>query len=71
MSNYQPELAEFFVPGEDFVYFESEQDLIDKIQYYLEHEDERKQIAYNGWQKIQQFFSYETQFSLIRDTVNK
>lgn len=71
MSNYQPELAEFFVPGEDFVYFESEQDLIDKIQYYLEHENERKQIAYNGWQKIQQFFSYETQFSLIRDTVNK
>ncbi len=71
LSNYQPELAEFFVPGEDFVYFENEQDLLDKIQYYLEHDDERKQIAYNGWQKVQQFFSYETQFSLIRDTVNK
>lgn len=71
LSNYQPELAEYFIPNEDFVYFESEQDLMDKIQYYLEHEDERKQIAYNGWLKIQQFFSYETQFSLIREAVNK
>lgn len=71
LSNYQPELAEFFVPDEEFVYFENEQDLLEKIQYYLEHDDERKRIAYNGWQKVQQFFSYETQFSLIRDTVNK
>ncbi len=65
LSNYQPELAEFFVPGEEFVYFESESDLISKIQYYLTHEDERCRIAYNGWKKIQEYFSYDVRFSKI------
>lgn len=71
LSNYQPELAEFFVPDEEFVYFESEADLLNKIQYYLSHENERKQIAYNGWHKIQEYFSYETQFTKIANEVMK
>lgn len=65
LSNYQPELAEYFIPNEEFVYFESETDLLEKVQYYLIHEDERRQIAYNGWKKIQEQFSYETQFTKI------
>lgn len=71
LSNYQPELAEFFVPDEEFVYFESDEDLLHKIQYYLTHEDERRQIAYNGWLKTQKYFSYETQFiKIINDVTN-
>lgn len=69
MSNYQPELAEYFVPGEDFVYFESEQDLLEKISYYLKHEDERKMIAHNGWKKVQEGFSYEMQLEKILHTL--
>lgn len=69
MSNYQPELAEYFVPDEEFVYFESEADLMNKIQYYLTYEDERKKIAYNGWRKVQECFSYETQFTKIANDI--
>lgn len=65
LSNYQPELAELFVPGEEFVYFESEEDLIDKIDYYLHHEAKRIEIACNGWAKIQEQFSYELLLSKI------
>lgn len=59
LTNYQPELAEFFVPDEDFVYFESPEDMIEKINYYQSHQETRKNIAHNGWQKIQKNFTYE------------
>lgn len=52
LSNYQSELLDYFIPGEDFDYFESPEDMIRKIDYYLEHDDIRKQIAVNGLEKI-------------------
>lgn len=58
LSNYQPELAEYFIPGEDFVYFESEGDLMEKAAYYLAHDEERIRIAGSGWKKVQENFSY-------------
>ena len=37
------------VPGVHFVEVENDNsDLIEKLQYYLEHDDERKEIAHNG-----------------------
>ena len=41
-----------FVPGEDFVYYESKEDLLRKAGYYLDHEEERKAIAKNGHDKV-------------------
>ncbi len=52
LSNYQADFLDDFIPGEDFDYYESEEDLIDKIYYYLSHEDERLQIAQNGHDKV-------------------
>lgn len=52
LSNYQADYLEHFVPGEDFVYYESREDLLDKIGYYLEHEDERRAIAAAGHDKV-------------------
>ncbi len=69
LSNYQPELTEFFVPDEDFVLFESEEDLAAKIEYYLSHEAQRKEIAQNGWQKVQSGFSYEKQLQTLLSAI--
>lgn len=69
LSNYQPELAEFFVPGEEFVYFDSEEDLMGKMEYFLSHEKERMEIAKNGWQKVNNGFSYENRLAEIMDKV--
>lgn len=52
LSNYQSDFMRHFVPGEDFVYYEDNDDLINKIEYYLAHNDEREQIAKNGYDKI-------------------
>ncbi len=56
LSNYQEDFFENFTPGIDFVYYESEEDLLQKINYYLNHEDER--IAINGHDQVAAAHTY-------------
>lgn len=58
LTNFQPELPQFFVPGEDLVYYESLNDLVDKADYFLHHEKERKEIAQNGFQTAKKYHTY-------------
>lgn len=58
LSNFQADFLDNFIPGEDFEYFESQQDLLDKIDYYLSHEDERAAIAKNGHDKVASAHTY-------------
>lgn len=44
-----------FVPGEDFGVYTDFDDLVQKIKYYLENEESRKQIAANGRRKVQSY----------------
>ena len=59
LSNWQPELAEYFTAGEELALFESKEECMEKIAYYLTHEEERKKIAAAGKRKVQELFSYE------------
>ena len=58
LSNYQAELQDYFIPGEDYDYFESQEDMVYKIDYYLGHDDIRKQIAINGKKKIEKYHTF-------------
>lgn len=58
MSNFQADFLDDFVPGEDFVYYESREDLLDKTAYYLSHEEERAAIAANGHGKVAAAHTY-------------
>ena len=58
ITNYQEEVAEYFVDGEDLVMAFTPEDMIEKTAYYLEHDDERKQIARNGQKKVMENFAY-------------
>lgn len=58
LTNYQEDFNRFFMPGEDYVYFDSRQDMMAKIEYYLTNEKERRQIAENGFRKIQEQHTY-------------
>lgn len=53
LTNYQECIGQHFVDGRDLVLFHSEQDMLDKITYYMQHEEERRQIAINGHQAVQ------------------
>ncbi len=52
LTNYQEELLQYFEPGVDFVYYENYEDLLCKAEYYLTHEEERLEIAENGYRKV-------------------
>jgi len=52
LTNYQEELSSYFEIGTDLEVFTSKEELLQKIDYYLTHEEERAAIAKNGYQKI-------------------
>ena len=69
MSNFQHDLAYHFVPGEDFVYYESRKDLLDKIDYYLSNEKERVEIAENAHRKVKEQHTFDVRVREIVDIV--
>ena len=68
LSNYQSEIPEIFVPDEDIVLYDSIPDMLAKIDYYLEHDDERKQIAKNGYEKVKEYHSYDVRIVTMLKT---
>ncbi|MBR2530105.1 MAG: glycosyltransferase [Lachnospiraceae bacterium] len=67
LSNYQTEIAENFINGEDVVMYESIEDAFEKALFYKEHDDLRRQIAQSGHSKAKELFSYEKQLGKIFD----
>ena len=54
LSNYQPELTEYFVPGKEVEIFRNMEEMKEKAAYYLAHETERKRIAMAGYRKVKE-----------------
>lgn len=71
ITNYQRCIEEHFDIGKDIVVYHSLEDLKDKILYYLEHEDERKEIAYNGYMKVRNNHSMINKLDYITEQVMK
>lgn len=71
ITNFQSELLDYFVPGEDLVIYENLDDLLFKVAYYLEHEEERKRIAQNGYEKVKALYTVEKRLEDILYTVWK
>ena len=69
LSNFQTDFLTHFIPDEDFVYFESQEDLLNKCRYYLEHDDKRQQIAQNGYSKVKEYHNYKVRLNEIFDIV--
>lgn len=59
ITNYQPEIMEYFEPGVDLVLYEDVKDLVYKVDYYLKNENERREIALNGQKKVRELFTFE------------
>ncbi|MCR5669752.1 MAG: DUF3880 domain-containing protein [Butyrivibrio sp.] len=58
ITSYQPEIAEYFENGKDLAIAYTPEDMVALTAYYLEHEDERKEIALNGQKKVFENFAY-------------
>ena len=55
---YQKEIDEYFENGKELVMARTPEEMIELTAYYLEHEDERKEIAENGQKKVFDEFAY-------------
>jgi len=55
---YNNGFDELFEDGKHLVTFETEEELIDKIHYYLKHESQREHIARAGQQRVLQQFTH-------------
>ena len=58
LTNFQADFLEHFVPGEDFIYYENINDLMEKVGYYLSNENERLRITRNGYDKVKNHHTY-------------
>ena len=52
-------LGSFFAEGEEVVGYSSADDLIDKIRYYLDHDEERRRIAINAHRRVMRDYRIE------------
>lgn len=67
LSNHQQELAENFIEGKELVMFKSLEECMEKISYYLVHEDERRKIAENGRMAVRERYDLSTQLNRLLD----
>ncbi len=58
LTTYQDEIDECFEDGKDLTIVHTPEEMIARTAYYLEHEDERKEIALNGQKKVFEKFAY-------------
>lgn len=65
LSNWQEEIPELFEEGKEIATFRTPEELLEKTDYYLAHEEERKQIGINGYRKIREYYTYESQLYKI------
>ena len=65
LSNWQEEIPELFVEGKEIATYRTPEELLDKADYYLRHEDERIRIGINGYRKVKEQYTYEHRIEKI------
>ena len=71
ISEFSISLAKWLEDGVDIVFFKSKAELLEKIQYFLSHQDEAKKIAANGAKKIKKQFSCEAVAKRLADLIQE
>lgn len=59
LTNYQPEIEEYFKDGVELVMYAGKEDAMEKVKYYLAHDEEREEIAKRGYDKVVTLFRLE------------
>jgi len=62
-------LTDYYQDGKEIVIYRNTNDMIDKIKYYLEHNEEREAIARAGYERTLREHTYEKRFNEIFKTI--
>ena len=65
LTEYRPFIKEMFRIGEELDVFRSREEQVEKIQYYLNHENERKEIARAGQERVLREHRYRNRLPVI------
>lgn len=66
------EHKKLFEENKEAVYFDSKEELLEKVKYYLTHEDERKKIAQAGYERTRSSgYSYDDRVKEIMEVINE
>jgi spore maturation protein CgeB len=63
------EHQELFKEGIEVEFYDSREELIDKVNYYLEHDDEREAIANAGYHRCQMGYSNEARLNTLLSNI--
>ena len=69
LTEYLDDIKNYYDIGKEVVCYQGVDDLIDKIRYYLKHEDERAAIAKYGYLRTIREHTYEKRFKDIFKTI--
>ena len=65
LSEYVPHLEDYYEVGKEIECFKNIPELIEKIKYYLEHQQEREKIAKAGYERTIRDHTFEKRFNEI------
>lgn len=58
-----------YAEGQEVILFKNENDLREKVQYYLEHDEEREKIAIAGYRRTVKDHTYDKRIEQMMDTL--
>ena len=69
--DYKKKIEDFFNIGQEIVCYKNENDLLNKIEYYLENDDERLKIAQRGSDLVNKKHTYKHRAETILTDIEK
>ena len=69
MVEYMEELEEFFEIGKEIVCYHDPASLVDKVKYYLAHEDEREKIRQAGHRRAVNEHTWQRRFQMVFEAI--
>lgn len=69
LTNYCEETAELFEEDKEIVMYKTPEELFEKVEYYLQHDEERERIARAGHNKVIECYTYEKKLSHLMEWV--
>lgn len=62
ISGYADDIENYYKSGQEMIFYRSTQDLVEKIEYYLNRPEERERIARAGYERTVREHTYENRF---------
>jgi hypothetical protein len=69
--NYRADFPNGLIDGQDFIIYNTPEDLIERLYYYLNHPDEMRVIAENGFNKLLKYHTSEVRAKEFIETCER